>query len=283
MEFLAKNQRMKRTEPNPISKMKRSCFVSSRVEFFSPSKLPSVVESRWWRLSGTNWPASHSDPNSLRSNRAIRGSWRIVEDRDETINGDATGGETGGGMMRTPPVSPPARPALITHTNFSFFSLSLSFLLSVLHHTRSFLAFPITLQITDRRNTRSIHDTIILRTKKLRDERTNERTNERMSIYTRYLSPLLSILSEFLEKKKNIQKTGDYLPEEIPQIVLLTFDDSVNDLNKGLYADLFEKGRKNPNGCPISATFYVSHEWTDYSQVQNLYAAGHEIASHTVS
>ncbi|XP_076662435.1 chitin deacetylase-like 5 [Halictus rubicundus] len=76
---------------------------------------------------------------------------------------------------------------------------------------------------------------------------------------------------------------GDYLPEEIPQIVLLTFDDSVNDLNKGLYADLFEKGRKNRNGCPISATFYVSHEWTDYSQVQNLYAGGHEIASHTVS
>ncbi|EGI57841.1 hypothetical protein G5I_14028 [Acromyrmex echinatior] len=75
----------------------------------------------------------------------------------------------------------------------------------------------------------------------------------------------------------------DYLPEEIPQIVLLTFDDSVNDLNKGLYSDLFEKGRKNPNGCPISATFYVSHEWTDYSQVQNLYASGHEIASHTVS
>jgi len=46
---------------------------------------------------------------------------------------------------------------------------------------------------------------------------------------------------------------------------------------------LFEKGRVNPNGCPISATFYVSHEWTDYSQVQNLYAGGHEIASHSVS
>lgn len=76
---------------------------------------------------------------------------------------------------------------------------------------------------------------------------------------------------------------GDYLPEEVPQIVLLTFDDSVNDLNKGLYEDLFERGRTNPNGCPISASFYVSHEWTDYSQVQNLYAAGHEIASHTVS
>ncbi|CAH0391986.1 unnamed protein product [Bemisia tabaci] len=76
---------------------------------------------------------------------------------------------------------------------------------------------------------------------------------------------------------------GDLTPEETPQIVLLTFDDSVNDLNKGLYSDLFEKGRTNPNGCPISATFYVSHEWTDYSQVQNLYATGHEIASHSVS
>uniref|UniRef100_A0A0K8SHL0 Chitin-binding type-2 domain-containing protein n=2 Tax=Lygus hesperus TaxID=30085 RepID=A0A0K8SHL0_LYGHE len=76
---------------------------------------------------------------------------------------------------------------------------------------------------------------------------------------------------------------GELTLEETPQIVLLTFDDSVNDLNKGLYEDLFEKGRVNPNGCPISGTFYVSHEWTDYSQVQNLYSNGHEIASHSVS
>ncbi|XP_031369039.1 uncharacterized protein LOC102679074 isoform X2 [Apis dorsata] len=71
--------------------------------------------------------------------------------------------------------------------------------------------------------------------------------------------------------------------EQTPQIVLLTFDDAVNDLNKPLYTDLFENGRKNPNGCPITATFYVSHEWTDYSQVQNLYVDGHEMASHTIS
>ena len=68
----------------------------------------------------------------------------------------------------------------------------------------------------------------------------------------------------------------------VPQLVLLTFDDSVNDLNKGLYKDMFENNRVNPNGCPISATFYVSHEWTDYQQVQNLYADGHEIASHSI-
>lgn len=79
------------------------------------------------------------------------------------------------------------------------------------------------------------------------------------------------------------KKPGDLPVEAVPQIVLLTFDDSVNDLNKQLYSDLFGKGRVNPNGCPISATFYVSHEWTDYSQVQNLYSDGHEMASHTVS
>lgn len=66
-------------------------------------------------------------------------------------------------------------------------------------------------------------------------------------------------------------------------MVLLTFDDAVNDLNLPYYAELFERGRVNPNGCPILATFYVSHEWTDYSQVQNLYADGHEMASHTIS
>ena len=67
------------------------------------------------------------------------------------------------------------------------------------------------------------------------------------------------------------------------QIVILTFDDSVNDLNKNLYKDIFNPGRVNPNGCPILGTFYISHEWTDYAQVQNLYADGHEIASHSIS
>lgn len=76
---------------------------------------------------------------------------------------------------------------------------------------------------------------------------------------------------------------GDLAKNEIPQIVLMTFDDAINEINEEHYEDLFKKGRKNPNGCPISATFYVSHEWTEYSKVQNLYADGHEMASHTVS
>ena len=37
------------------------------------------------------------------------------------------------------------------------------------------------------------------------------------------------------------------------------------------------------NIISFQGTFYVSHEWTDYSQVQDLYADGHEIASHTIT
>jgi len=76
---------------------------------------------------------------------------------------------------------------------------------------------------------------------------------------------------------------GDLPRDQIPQFVLLTFDDAVNDLNAKFFKKLFNKKRTNPNGCPIKATFYVSHEWTDYGQVQSLYADGHEIASHTIT
>ena len=46
------------------------------------------------------------------------------------------------------------------------------------------------------------------------------------------------------------QIPGGYKPEQIPQLVLLTFDDAVNDLNKAFFKKLYE-GRTNPNGCPI--------------------------------
>ncbi|QQP54259.1 Chitin deacetylase 5, partial [Caligus rogercresseyi] len=59
---------------------------------------------------------------------------------------------------------------------------------------------------------------------------------------------------------------GGLSKDEIPQFVLLTFDDAVNNLNKKFFEKLF-KGRTNPNGCPI----------------KDLYADGHEIASHTVT
>lgn len=75
---------------------------------------------------------------------------------------------------------------------------------------------------------------------------------------------------------------GKLKVKDIPQLVMITFDDSINDLNWDIYREIFTD-RQNPNGCPILGTFYVSHEWTDYSQVQTLYATGHEMASHSIT
>ena len=46
---------------------------------------------------------------------------------------------------------------------------------------------------------------------------------------------------------------GGYSQDQIPQFVLLTFDDAVNDLNKAFFKELFG-GRTNPNGCPIKVS-----------------------------
>lgn len=43
------------------------------------------------------------------------------------------------------------------------------------------------------------------------------------------------------------------------------------------------KNRKNPNGCPIHATFYVSHEYNNYQYVQKLWNGGHEISAHSIT
>lgn len=41
--------------------------------------------------------------------------------------------------------------------------------------------------------------------------------------------------------------------------------------------------RFNPNGCPISMTLFVSHNYTDYNLVRDLYARGMEVAVHSVT
>ena len=49
------------------------------------------------------------------------------------------------------------------------------------------------------------------------------------------------------------------------------------------YEELFPPSRLNPNGCPASVTFFLSHNWTDYSMVTSLRERGHEVASHSVT
>ena len=51
-------------------------------------------------------------------------------------------------------------------------------------------------------------------------------------------------------------------------MVTITFDDAINVNNVDLYNEIFNGARKNPNGCDIKGTFFVSHKYTNYSAVQ---------------
>ncbi|XP_002415832.3 chitin deacetylase 1 [Ixodes scapularis] len=77
---------------------------------------------------------------------------------------------------------------------------------------------------------------------------------------------------------------GGLEPKDIPQMILMSFDGAMNQMNYPQYRSLLNKEhRKNPNGCPIKATFFVSHEYTSYFYVQKMFADGHEMASNSVS
>lgn len=66
------------------------------------------------------------------------------------------------------------------------------------------------------------------------------------------------------------------------QLVFLTFDDAVSVDNFAFYQETLNN-RKNPNNAPISATFFVSHEYSNYSMLAKLWQHGHEIALHSIS
>ncbi|XP_011497525.1 PREDICTED: uncharacterized protein LOC105361915 isoform X2 [Ceratosolen solmsi marchali] len=76
---------------------------------------------------------------------------------------------------------------------------------------------------------------------------------------------------------------GNLSSPVIPQMIMVTFEDAINSENFELFTKLFNEERKNPNGCPIRATFFVSHEHTNYRDVQHLWNLGHEIAIHSVT
>jgi hypothetical protein len=81
---------------------------------------------------------------------------------------------------------------------------------------------------------------------------------------------------------------GDLCPQgtnclKVPQMITITFDDAINVNNVDLYNEIFNGARKNPNGCDIKGTFFVSHKYTNYSAVQDMHRRGHEIAAHSVT
>lgn len=84
-------------------------------------------------------------------------------------------------------------------------------------------------------------------------------------------------------------KDGTLIPgrleaNQVPQMIVLTFDDAINFENWDFFTTkLFTPNRKNPNGCPIKATFYVSHQFTNYQMVQKMWNDGHEISVHSIT
>ncbi|XP_050683980.1 chitin deacetylase 8-like [Leptidea sinapis] len=75
---------------------------------------------------------------------------------------------------------------------------------------------------------------------------------------------------------------GNLAASRIPQFVLLTFNGAVTSTNTLTYRRLLS-GRRNSNQCPIGTTFFVSHEYTDYQLLNELYNNGFEIALHSIT
>ncbi|KAJ3650694.1 hypothetical protein Zmor_016776 [Zophobas morio] len=71
--------------------------------------------------------------------------------------------------------------------------------------------------------------------------------------------------------------------EDTPRLVSLTFSEAVTE---DLYDNLWEPllfNRKNPDGAPISGTFFVPHEYTNYYIVHDLYINGFEIGVNSIT
>ncbi|XP_033742092.1 uncharacterized protein LOC117328705 [Pecten maximus] len=69
----------------------------------------------------------------------------------------------------------------------------------------------------------------------------------------------------------------------IPQMVYFGFDDGVREYIIPYLDQLFGETRKNPNGCPVSVSFYVSGDNTNYDVLRDFYHRGYELASHSVT
>ncbi|KAH0999186.1 hypothetical protein HUJ05_009680, partial [Dendroctonus ponderosae] len=91
------------------------------------------------------------------------------------------------------------------------------------------------------------------------------------------------VLPDCFCSKNGTQIPGHLARHDVPQMVLVTFEDSINDENIDFYKQIFSGKYLNPNNCPIAATFFVSHQYNNYFFTQKLWNHGHEIAVHSIS
>ena len=76
---------------------------------------------------------------------------------------------------------------------------------------------------------------------------------------------------------------GGLRRDQIPQMVTITLDGAIRVQDYEMFYSKVLQGRKNPNGCDLSLTFFVSHDNTDYSLATKLANDGHELAVHSVT
>jgi len=74
---------------------------------------------------------------------------------------------------------------------------------------------------------------------------------------------------------------GDFDVDEIPQLVLISFEGAVDadfyKVHKTLFPSDTSSALRNPNQCPMSTTLFMSDQRTDYCALNKLWAFGHEI------
>ncbi|KAI2810933.1 Adenylate cyclase type 8 [Blomia tropicalis] len=115
---------------------------------------------------------------------------------------------------------------------------------------------------------------------RLRKSPTPHRLNRMMSEMSN-LSRSRSLMTQPECQCLNDRPPKGLAPEIIPQFVMITFDGAVTVTNFPFYKDLFTY--KNPNGCPVQATYFVSHVDTNYKLVHELHRRGNEIGAHSIS
>lgn len=80
----------------------------------------------------------------------------------------------------------------------------------------------------------------------------------------------------------SISAPGAIPAAELPQFVLITHDDAVSAISDRAVRTITD-GHKNPNGCNVPATWFVTQAGTDCNFVKTLWEQNHELALHTVN
>lgn len=75
---------------------------------------------------------------------------------------------------------------------------------------------------------------------------------------------------------------GGLALSDVPQFITLTADDAIQSYTIDALNSLVN-GRKNPNGCNVSTTYFTSLDYTNYSMVTDYFVAGNEVADHTIT